>query len=72
MIAGSKPLDVYWLKNGKKIVQDITHKTIEEEDQHTLMILEATQEDVGTYECVAINKVGEARCQANIQVQGKY
>ncbi|GFY64285.1 titin [Trichonephila inaurata madagascariensis] len=69
VIAGSKPLDVYWLKNGKKIVQDITHKTLEEEDKYTLMILEATSEDGGSYECVAINKAGEARCQASVQVQ---
>ncbi|GIY11090.1 titin, partial [Caerostris extrusa] len=69
VIAGSKPLDVYWLKNGKKVVQDITHKTLEEEDKYTLMILEATGDDGGSYECVAINKVGEARCQASVQVQ---
>jgi titin len=68
IIAGSKPFDVYWLKNGKKIAQDITHKQVEEEDQYTLLILEAAAEDVGSYECVAINKVGEARCQASIQV----
>lgn len=58
------------MQNGKKIVQDITHKTVEEGDQYTLLILEAAPEDAGNYECVAINKIGEARCQATIQVQG--
>lgn len=43
---------------------------MEEEDQYTLLVLEAAPEDVGSYECVAINKAGEARCQASIQVQG--
>ncbi|XP_050422457.1 titin isoform X5 [Adelges cooleyi] len=68
-ISANKPLDVYWLKNGKKISQDIRYKTIDEDNQYTLLILETATEDSGTYECVAINNSGEARCEAQLLVQ---
>lgn len=60
-INGSKPLDVYWLKNGKKITPDIRYKTLEEDEIYTLLILEVVPDDSGKYECVAINSAGEAR-----------
>ncbi|XP_015783235.1 titin isoform X1 [Tetranychus urticae] len=69
-VIGSKPLDVYWLKNGSKILPGVTHKMIDDEDQNTLLILEAVPEDSGNYECVAINQVGEARCQARVAIDG--
>ncbi|CAN8024063.1 unnamed protein product, partial [Ixodes persulcatus] len=70
-VSGSKPFDVYWLKNGKKVTPDVSHKIIEEENQYTLLILEAQVEsDSGSYECVAINSAGEARCQAHVLVEG--
>lgn len=63
-INGTKPLDVYWLKSGKKIVPNIKYKIVEEDNTYTLLILETVQEDAGTYECVAVNSSGEARCEA--------
>ncbi|PSN37209.1 Titin, partial [Blattella germanica] len=68
-ITGTKPLDVYWLKNGKKITSDIRYKTLEEDNTYTLLIIEAFPEDTGKYECVAINSAGEARCDAQCFVQ---
>ncbi|KAE8746083.1 hypothetical protein FOCC_FOCC007207 [Frankliniella occidentalis] len=68
-ITGTKPLDVHWLKNGSKVVPDIRYKTVEEDNLHTLLILEATPQDSGRYECVAINGAGEARCDAECFVQ---
>ncbi|GLH07319.1 LOW QUALITY PROTEIN: Titin [Gryllus bimaculatus] len=68
-ITGTKPLDVYWLKNGKKILPDIRHKSLEEDNTFTLLILESLPEDSGKYECVAINGAGEARCDAECFVQ---
>lgn len=59
---------VYWLKNGAKIEADITRKMIDDEDLHTLLILEAKSEDAGNYECVAVNAAGEARCQCRVEV----
>lgn len=70
-VSGSKPLDVYWLKNGKKVMADVSHKIVEEEDLYTLLILEAQADsDSGSYECVAINSAGEARCQAHVLIEG--
>lgn len=68
-INGTKPIDVYWLKNGKKIISDIRYKTLEEDEIYTLLIIEVVPEDSGKYECVAINSAGEARCEAECIVQ---
>lgn len=69
-VTGTKPLDVYWLKNGKKVTADIRYKTLEEDNTYTLLILETIPEDSGKYECVAINSAGEARCDADCMVRG--
>ncbi|XP_046465810.1 titin isoform X2 [Neodiprion pinetum] len=68
-ISGTKPLDVYWLKNGKKVTADIRYKTLEEDNVYTLLILETVPEDTAKYECVAINRAGEARCDAECTIQ---
>lgn len=67
-VSGTKPFDVYWLKNGKKIVSDIRYKTLEEDEQYTLLVIEVVPEDSGKFECVAINNAGEARCEAECHV----
>ena len=67
-ITGTKPLDVYWLKNGKKIAPNIKYKILEEDNVYTLLIIETYQEDSGKYECVAINSGGECRCDATSNV----
>lgn len=67
-INGTKPLDVYWLKNGQKIVPNIKYKIVEEDNTFTLLIIEAFQEDAGAYECVAVNSAGEARCNAECSI----
>lgn len=68
-INGTKPIDVHWLKNKKKIIPDIRYKTLEEDGVYTLLIIEVVPEDSGKYECVAINSGGEARCEAECVVQ---
>lgn len=67
-INGTKPLDVYWLKNGKRILPNIKYKIVEEDNTYTLLIIEAFPEDAGPYECVAVNSAGEARCEAECTV----
>lgn len=67
-INGTKPLDVYWLKNGKRIVPNIKYKIVEEDNTYTLLIIEAFPEDAGAYECVAVNNAGEARCESECTV----
>lgn len=68
-VTGTKPIDVYWLKDGKKITPNIKYKILEEDNTYTLLILETNQEDVGKYECVAVNNVGEAICDAQCFIQ---
>jgi hypothetical protein len=58
-ITGTKPIDVYWLKDGKKITPNIKYKMLEEDSVFTLLVIETYQEDSGKYECVAINGGGE-------------
>ena len=36
----------------------------------TLLVLESLGEDSGVYECVAFNKAGEARCSAEVKIEG--
>lgn len=67
-ISGTKPLDVYWLKDGKKLSPNIKYKMLEEDNTYTLLIIEAYPEDSGKYECVAINGGGEARCDGSCNV----
>lgn len=61
---------VYNTQNGKKVLPDIRYKTLEEDNTYTLLILETVPEDSTKYECVAINKAGEARCEAECTVRG--
>ena len=69
-VGGTQPIDIFWAKDGRKIMQDIRYKMVVEEGTYTLLILEAVAEDSGVYECVALNKAGEARCSAEVQVLG--
>ena len=62
-------LHVFVFQNGKKISPDIRYKALEEDNTFTLLILESVIEDTGKYECVAINKAGEARCEAECIVR---
>ncbi|XP_044003588.1 titin isoform X2 [Aphidius gifuensis] len=68
-ISGTKPIDVYWLKNGKKISPDVRYKMLEEDNIHTLLVLETVSDDTSELECVALNTAGEARCKAKCIIQ---
>lgn len=45
------------------------YKILEEDNIYTLLIIESLPEDSGTYECVAINQAGEARCEAELVIE---
>ena len=68
-VVGTRPLEVSWLQDGKKINPDIRHKIFEENNLYTLLIIEVIPEDSGKYECVATNSIGEARCEAQCKVE---
>jgi hypothetical protein len=67
-VKGQKPIEIHWLMDGDEIHPDMTHKTVEEDDLFTLLILEASSMDRGIYEVIAVNEIGEARCQATLDV----
>lgn len=68
-INGSTPMNVYWLKDGVRVQEDNKHRLVEHEDQYTLVVLDAISSNSGSYECVAVNSVGEAHCTAQIIVE---
>lgn len=57
------------MKNGHTISQNKKYKIVEDEEQHILLVIEAETDDQGVYECVAVNAVGEARCQCQVLVE---
>lgn len=69
-VSGTQPIDIFWMKDGRKIMQDTRCKMLVEESTYTLLILETVAEDSGAYECVALNKAGEARCSAEVKITG--
>ncbi|KAK3888336.1 hypothetical protein Pcinc_007597 [Petrolisthes cinctipes] len=69
-IHGTPPIDTYWLKNGSKLTQDGHFRMVSKQDTYSLIITDAVPEDSDAYECVAINKAGEGRCQATVEIVG--
>lgn len=69
-VSGTQPIDIFWMKDGQKILQDERFKMLFEDGTNTLMLLEAAVDDSGNYECVALNKAGEARCSAEVKISG--
>lgn len=67
-LLGSQPMDVRWIKDGKRVRADKLHKLLLEGDLYTLLILESSASDAGLYECLASNIVGESQCQARLIV----
>lgn len=70
-INGSMPMSVCWVKNGVRLEEDNKHRIVEHNDQFTLVVVEADVSDSGSYECIAVNSVGEARCTAQIIIEEK-
>lgn len=64
-------MKVYWVKNGVRLEEDNKHRIVEHNDQYTLVVVEADVSDLGSYECIAVNSVGEARCSAQIIIEEK-
>lgn len=70
VISATKPIDVYWIKNGTKIAPSGRIKPQEYADmRYALTITNVNPEDQGTYEVVGINAAGEARCEAQVTIQ---
>lgn len=64
--------EVYWLINGKQVLDDATHKIlVNESGNHSLMITNVSRYDSGIVSCVARNRAGEIATQAKLVVLEK-
>ncbi|XP_048799711.1 myopalladin isoform X3 [Lagopus muta] len=59
-VSGLPTPDLTWLLNGKPVLPDGTHKMlVRETGVHSLLIDPLSQNDAGTYTCLATNKTGQ-------------
>ncbi|XP_030058995.1 myopalladin isoform X2 [Microcaecilia unicolor] len=71
-VSGLPTPDLLWLLNGKPVVRDVTHKMlIRENGIHSLLIDPLTQQDAGTYTCIATNKTGQNSFSLELSVVAK-
>jgi len=66
-VVGNPTPKVTWLKNGKPVTDQPTHR---EGDTYTLTLLEPTPQDTAQYTLQAKNSVGFAETTATIVVEG--
>ncbi|XP_060064415.1 titin-like, partial [Ylistrum balloti] len=68
-VSGRPKPKIHWQKDGKTLSESPRWKFIEEDNNFTMVIYEVTPEDIGQYDCVAINTVGKATCTARLNVE---
>ncbi|OUC40200.1 immunoglobulin I-set domain protein [Trichinella nativa] len=69
--AGSKPLTIVWLKDGKRISSSFEFQTLETENTSKLIISKAKHNHAGEYTVVIKNVAGEVKSSAGIVVGEK-
>ncbi|XP_053891176.1 myopalladin [Malaclemys terrapin pileata] len=71
-VSGLPTPDLMWLLNGKPVLPDSTHKMlVRETGVHSLLIDPLTQNDAGTYTCIATNKTGQNSFSLELSVVAK-
>ncbi|XP_042315273.1 myopalladin isoform X3 [Sceloporus undulatus] len=71
-VSGLPPPELMWLRNGKPVLPDATHKMlVRETGVHSLLIDPLTQNDAGTYTCIATNKTGQNSFSLELSVVAK-
>ncbi|KAM8806202.1 myopalladin [Eudromia elegans] len=71
-VSGLPTPDLTWLLNGKPVLPDATHKMlVRETGVHSLLIDPLTQNDAGTYTCLATNKTGQNSFTLELTVVAK-
>uniref|UniRef100_A0A8D0GAM8 Myopalladin n=1 Tax=Sphenodon punctatus TaxID=8508 RepID=A0A8D0GAM8_SPHPU len=71
-VSGLPTPDLMWLLNGKPVLPDGTHKMlVRETGVHSLLIDPLTQNDAGTYSCIATNKTGQNSFSLELTVVAK-
>lgn len=72
-VSGLPNPELMWLVNGRPIYPDLYHKMlVRENGVHSLVIDPLTQNDAGTYTCIASNKAGQSSFSLELKVVGKY
>ncbi|XP_068272798.1 myopalladin [Nyctibius grandis] len=71
-VSGLPTPDLTWLLNGKRVLPDGTHKMlVRETGVHSLLIDPLSQNDAGTYTCLATNKTGQNSFSLELTVVAK-
>lgn len=71
-MSGLPTPDLTWLLNGKPVLPDSTHKMlVRETGVHSLLIDPLSQNDAGTYTCLATNRAGQNSFTLELTVVGK-
>ncbi|XP_034294558.1 myopalladin isoform X1 [Pantherophis guttatus] len=71
-VSGLPPPELMWLRNGKPVLPDVTHKMlVRENGVHSLLIDPLRQNDAGIYTCVATNKTGQNSFSLELSVVEK-
>ncbi|XP_071337508.1 myopalladin isoform X2 [Trachinotus anak] len=71
-VSGLPNPELMWLVNGKPIYPDLYHKMLVRENGiHSLVIDPLTQNDGGTYTCIASNKAGQSSFSLELRVVEK-
>ncbi|GLD53277.1 myopalladin-like isoform X1 [Lates japonicus] len=71
-VSGLPNPELMWLVNGRPIYPDIYHKMLVRENGiHSLVIDPLTQNDGGTYTCIASNKAGQSSFSLELKVVEK-
>ncbi|XP_035519960.1 myopalladin isoform X1 [Morone saxatilis] len=71
-VSGLPNPELMWLVNGRPIYPDLCHKMLVRENGiHSLVIDPLTQNDAGTYTCIASNKAGQSSFNLELKVVEK-
>ncbi|MEQ2188783.1 hypothetical protein GOODEAATRI_018468 [Goodea atripinnis] len=71
-VSGLPNPELMWLVNGRPIYPDLNHKMLVRENGiHSLVIDPLTQNDAGTYTCIASNKAGQSSFSLELKVVGE-
>ncbi|KAM8859782.1 myopalladin isoform 2-T2 [Spinachia spinachia] len=71
-VSGLPNPEIMWLVNGGPIYPDLYHKMLVRENGiHSLVIDPLTQNDAGTYTCIASNKAGQSSFSLELKVVEK-
>lgn len=71
-VAGSLPIEVSWLKDGKPLSQGEEFSMLYDDNTAVLQINNSEMRHSGEYTCVATNSVGSASCRAKLTLQGVW